>query len=65
MTEKPNVKIEVEPQLKAELKAAGGSYRDQWNERLINLAIGALPVDQKSTEMVSHAGSLLLVDMGC
>ena len=66
MTEKPAVKIEVEPQLKAELKAVGGSDRDQWNERLLNLAIRALPVDQKNTETVSHVGSAVvagLVDM--
>ena len=48
MTEKPTVKIEVETQLKAELEAIGGSDRDQWNERLLNLALRALPVDQKT-----------------
>jgi hypothetical protein len=66
MTEKPAVKIEVETQLKAELKAAGGSDRDQWNDRLLNLTIRALPVDQKNTETVSQVGSAVvagLVDM--
>ena len=66
MTEKPTVKIEVEPQLKAELKALGGSDRDQWNERLSNLVIRALPVNQHNSETVSHAGSAVaagLVDM--
>jgi hypothetical protein len=66
MTEKPTLKIEVEPALKAELKAVGGSDHDQWNERLLNLAIRALPVDQKNTETVSHVCSAVvagLVDM--
>jgi len=66
MTDKPTVKIEVEPALKAELKAVGGGNLDQWNERLLNLAIRALPVDQKNAETVSHAGSAVvagLVDM--
>ena len=66
MTEKPTVKIEVGPQLKAELKAVGGSARDQWNERLLNLVIRALPLDQENRETVSHAGSAVvagLVDM--
>jgi len=63
MTEKPAVKIEVEPQLKAELKAVGGGDRDQWNERLLNLAIRALPVDQKNTETVSHVGSAVVAGL--
>jgi hypothetical protein len=66
MTERPTVKIEVETQLKAELEAIGGSDRDQWNERLLNLALRALPVDQKDTETVSQVGSAVvagLVDM--
>ena len=66
MTDKPIVKIEVEPALKAELKAVGGGNLDQWNLRLLNLAIRALPVDQENAETVSHAGSAVvagLVDM--
>jgi hypothetical protein len=63
MTEKPAVKIEVETQLKAELKAVGGSDRDQWNERLLNLAIRALPVDQKNTETVSRVGSAVVAGL--
>jgi hypothetical protein len=66
MTGKPTVKIEVEAQLKAELKAVGGSDRDQWHERLLILAVRALPVDQKNTETVSQVGSAVvagLVDM--
>ena len=66
MTDKPIVKIEVEPALKAELKAVGGGNLDQWNLRLLNLVIRALPVDQKNAETVSHAGSAVvagLVDM--
>ena len=60
MTEKPTVKIEVQPQLKAELKALGGSDCDQWNERLLNLAIRALPVNQKNAETVLHAGTAVM-----
>jgi hypothetical protein len=65
-TEKPAVKIEVEPALKARLKAIGGSDRDQWNDRLSTLVARALPVNQKNAETVSHAGSAVMagvVDM--
>jgi hypothetical protein len=65
-TEKPAVKIEVEPALKARLKAIGGSDRDQWNDRLLTLVARALPVNQKNAETVSHAGSAVMagvVDM--
>jgi len=41
MTDKPTVKIEVEPALKAELKAVGGGNLDQWNERASALQISA------------------------
>jgi hypothetical protein len=49
-----------------EWKALGGSDRDQWNERLSDLVIGALPVNQTNAEVVSHAGSAVaagIVDM--
>ena len=56
MTEKPIAKIEVETQLKAELKAIGGYDRDQWNERLLNLAIRAAPHGFGSPRSV-HVGA--------
>jgi hypothetical protein len=57
ITEKPGVRIEIHAAPKGEWKALGGSNRDQWNERLSDLVIGALPVNQTNTETVSHAGS--------
>jgi hypothetical protein len=75
MTDKPNerpiaempaVKIEIHAAPKGEWKALGGSDRDQWNERLSDLVIGALPVKQTNAEAVSHAGSAVaagIVDM--
>jgi hypothetical protein len=60
MTEKPTVKIESVPQVKAELKAVGGADRDQWNDRLLNLTVRALPLDQKNTDSVSHVGSAVV-----
>ena len=66
MTKKPAVEIAIDPAPKRELKALGGGDRDQWNERLVNLVTGALPVNQKNIEAVSHAGSAAMagvVDM--
>ena len=66
MTKKPIVKIEIHAAPKGEWKALGGSDRDQWNERLSDLVIGALPVNQTNAEVVSHAGSAVaagIVDM--
>jgi hypothetical protein len=75
MTDKPNerpiagepgVRIEIHAAPKGEWKALGGSDRDQWNERLSDLVIGALPVKQTNAEAVSHAGSAVvagIVDM--
>ena len=60
MTEKPTVKIEVEPELKVKLKAVGGS---EWNERLLNLTIRALPVDQKNSETGSDVGSAVVAGL--
>ena len=66
MTDKPNkqsiakepaIKIEIHAAPKGEWKALGGSDRDQWNERLSKLVIGALPVNQANAEGVSNAGS--------
>ena len=66
ITEKPAVKIEIHAAPKGEWKALGGSDRDQWNERLSDLVIGALPVNQNNAKAVSHAGSAAaagIVDM--
>jgi hypothetical protein len=66
MTDKPNeqpiagepgVRIEIHAAPQGEWKALGGSDRDQWNERLSDLVIGALPVEQTNAKAVSHAGS--------
>ena len=64
-TEKPTANIGIDAAPKAEWKALGGSDRDRWNEQLVTLVVGALPVDQK-TETVSCAGSAVIagvVDM--
>jgi hypothetical protein len=57
MTKKPTVMIKIDAAPKGEWKALGGSDRDQWNERLSDVVIGALPVNQTDAEAVSHAGS--------
>jgi len=57
IAEKPAVKIEIHAAPKGKWKALGGSDRDQWNERLSDVVIGALPVNQTDAEAVSHAGS--------
>jgi len=64
--EKPGVKIEIDRTPKGEWKVLGGGDRDQWNERLSRLVVGALPVDQKNTEALSNAASAVaagVVDM--
>ena len=66
ITEMPAVRIEIHAAPKGEWKALGGSDRDQWNERLSDLVLGALPVNQTNAEAVSHAGSAVaagIVDM--
>jgi hypothetical protein len=66
ITEKPAVKIEIHTAPQGKWKALGGSDRDQWNERLSDLVIGALPVNQNNAKAVSHAGSAVaagIVDM--
>src|SRR5262245_2457274 len=57
ISEKPAVKIQVHAAPKGQWKALGGSDRDQWNERLSDLVIGAVPVNQANAEVVSQAGS--------
>ena len=61
--EKPTVEIKIDRSPKSEWKALGGGDRDQWNERLTNLCIRALPVDQSNTETVSKAGSAVAAGM--
>src|SRR5262249_35528805 len=66
MAEKPAAKIEIHAAPQGKWKALGGSDRDQWNERLSDLVIGALPVNQTDAEAVSQAGSSVvagIVDM--
>ena len=66
MIEQPTVKIEIDRVPKGEWKALGGGDRDQWNERVSNLVIRALPLNQHNTELVSQVGSAVaagVVDM--
>ena len=66
MSENPTVEIEPKPLSKAELKIVGGADRDKWNDRLLNLTVRALPLDQKNTNSVSQVGSAVMsgiVDM--
>ena len=66
MTQKPAIKIAIDPAPKGDLKALGGADRDQWNERLLELVLSALPVTQEKIEAVSHVGSAVMagvVDM--
>jgi hypothetical protein len=57
------VNIEIDRSPKGRGKAFGGGDRDQWNERLANLVIRALPVDQSNAEVVSEAGSAVAAGM--
>jgi len=57
MTKKPAVMIKIDAAPQGKWKALGGSDRDQWNERLSDRVIGALPVNQTDSEAVSQAGS--------
>jgi hypothetical protein len=61
--EKPTVEIELDRSPKSKWKALGGGDRDQWNERLMNLFIRALPLDQANTNAVSKAGSAVAAGM--
>jgi len=66
LTKKSEVNIKIDRSPKSEWKALGGGDRDQWNERLSNLVIRALPVNQSNAEVVSEAGSAVaagVVDM--
>jgi hypothetical protein len=66
VTKKPTVKIEIDRDPKGEWKALGGGDRDQWNGRLANLVLGALPVNEQNPDALSEAGSAVaagVVDM--
>ena len=56
IAEKPAVRIEIHAAPKGEWKALGGSDRDQWNERLSDLVIGALPVNQRKSGFTWRLG---------
>jgi hypothetical protein len=62
-TESRTVNIKIGRSPKGRGKAFGGGDRDQWNERLANLVIRALPVDQSNAEVVSEAGSAAAAGM--
>jgi hypothetical protein len=62
-SEKPAVNIKIDRSPKGRGKAFGGGDRDQWNERLANLVIRALPIDQSNAEVVSEAGSAVAAGM--
>jgi hypothetical protein len=67
MDDSPAIEIRVDrvPK-KTDWKAAGGSDRDQWNDRQVGLIARALPFNPKNTEAISQAGSAVMagiVDM--
>jgi hypothetical protein len=49
--------VALDPTPKGELKKLGGSQADVWNLRLTNLVIGALPIDQSSSDSAKAASS--------
>jgi hypothetical protein len=59
-TESRTVNIEIDRSPKSEWKTLGGGDRDQWNERLSNLVIRALPVNRSNAVVVSEAGSAVV-----
>jgi hypothetical protein len=63
---KSRVMIEIDSIPKGELKALGGGDRDQWNARISELVLNALPVDPKNVKAASDVGSAVaagVVDM--
>jgi hypothetical protein len=65
-TDKSGVMIEIDRAPNGEWKSLGGGERGQWNTRLSDLVIRALPIDQRNAKAVSQAGSAVaagLVDM--
>ena len=65
-TDKSGVMIEIDRAPNGEWKSLGGGDRGQWNKRLSDLVIRALPIDQRNAKAVSQAGSAVaagVVDM--
>jgi hypothetical protein len=60
ITKKSRIVIGIDPAPKGEFKVLGGGDRDQWNERLSSLLVGALPVDRKNAKAVVNAGSAVM-----
>jgi hypothetical protein len=56
-TDKSGVMIEIDRAPNGEWKSLGGADRGQWNKRLSDLVIRALPIDQRNAKAVSEAGS--------
>jgi hypothetical protein len=66
MTKPKQVNVTLDPNPKGALKKLGGSQADDWNQRLGNLVVSALPIDQsggeeglKASRAVYHA----MIDM--
>jgi hypothetical protein len=49
------VTVSLDPEPKGEFKILGGSRSDDWNLRLSNLVVGALPIQQSNSEAVIFA----------
>jgi hypothetical protein len=47
--------VSLDPEPKGEFKILGGSRSDDWNLRLSNLVVGALPIQQSNSEAVIFA----------
>ena len=47
--------LSLDPEPKGEFKILGGSRSDDWNLRLSNLVVGALPIQQSNSEAVIFA----------
>jgi len=46
------ITVSLDPDPKGEFKILGGSRSDDWNLRLSNLVVGALPIQQSNNEAV-------------
>jgi len=54
------IKVDLASPPKGYLKPLGGGSRDEWNERLSNLVVQALPVDQNNLEACTEAATAAL-----
>jgi hypothetical protein len=52
--------VSLDPDPKGEFKILGGSRSDDWNLRLSNLVVGALPIQQSNSEAVIFASRVRL-----